>query len=186
MSLLGQQHEALFKNLHQSSPRPTQTSTTEQKESAELLIGKTVLTASFGVGVIVNVEQMAGNRTFLVIESPQKNLKNFIPYEDFQSYRFLSQKEKLTTVLAQLESPYSAPDFDSKKDRIDYFKKQAKIQDLNNIVNTIQHLDQLTDRGSAESQIYKDLLEDLCLEHSLVHDIEIEKSRQIISEFLMN
>ena len=60
------------------------------------IIGKTVLSSKFGVGIVSGVDDLGmGDKKFLVIETDQRQVKNFIPIEDTDHYRLLESKDEL-------------------------------------------------------------------------------------------
>ena len=149
------------------------------------LIGKLVISSNFGIGKIENVERVGdGSQLFLVVESIDHKLRNFIPIEDKTAYRFLADKNELDKTIENLKGDGPNKDFNSKKERINYFKDMCSMQDLDTISKLIKHLNNLSDRGSSEDQILNRLVENLALEHSVVNNVEIETSREFLSEVL--
>ncbi|WP_127717082.1 CarD family transcriptional regulator [Halobacteriovorax sp. HLS] len=151
------------------------------------LIGQIIISSTFGVGRVVGVEKIgADDRYFLVVESVDQKLRNFIPMDDTKSFRTLLSKEELTKVVEDLSTDFEAVDYDSKKDRINYFKESSLFQDMENIVKLVKELNQLTDRGSVEDQIFKRLTSSLAAEYALINEVSEEAANEIIEIALNN
>ena len=67
---------------------------------------------------------------------------------------------------------------------INYFKAQAKIQDLDVVATLLVDLEALDDRGLVEQQIYSKLMDSLALEYSLAGNMTQEEANQIIRKSL--
>jgi RNA polymerase-interacting CarD/CdnL/TRCF family regulator len=148
-------------------------------------IGKLVLSSSFGVGTVVSIEDLGmGDRLFLVIESEGQNVKNFVAVEDTHSYRLISNKETIEGIYNTFNDELDLKTFGSKKDRIDYFKTQSKIQDINLIGELLFHLSCLEDRSSAEQSLYAKLKESMSLEYSIIMSKDIEESKEYLDTVL--
>lgn len=149
------------------------------------IIGKTVLSSKFGIGVITGVDDLGmGDKQFLVIETDQRKVKNFIPVGDTDHYRLLETKKKLEKMIKALSSKFEDVVFDSRQDRINYFKTQSRIQNVSKIKDLLIHLHNLDDKGTLEEQIYEKLLETLALECSIVMEMDKEEARTSIEEQL--
>jgi RNA polymerase-interacting CarD/CdnL/TRCF family regulator len=149
------------------------------------LIGQIIISSTLGVGRVVGIDQIGDDkRYFLVVESVDKKLKNFIPVDDERSYRTLSEKEEITKVIEGLSSPIDSTEHDSKKDRINYFKENSQFQDIETISKLIRELNILTDRGSVEDQIFKRLTKSLADEHSMVHQVTEAESTTFVMDSL--
>ncbi len=145
------------------------------------IIGKLVISSNFGIGTVVSVEDMTNSgRDFLVIECPG-NVKNFIPADDTASYRFLSTEVDIGKIISKLEKTRLKPkDYGSKKERIEYFKKTSKMQDINIIADLLLELISLDDRSSAEDLIMNKFVDSIALEHSIITKAKEEDSKVII------
>ena len=147
------------------------------------ILGKLVLSSNFGIGRIVDINIM-GDKEFLVIESEQNSVKNFVPRTDEESYRFLCEEDTMTDILDQLKSNNDSREFNSKKDRINFYRDQSNVQDIKVISTLLCELNHLEDRSSTEDKIYSKLIDTLALEYSYVYKEEIEKSTNIITGIL--
>lgn len=145
------------------------------------LIDQIILSSNFGVGKVVGIDEMGG-KEFLVVEDQQLRVKNFVSANDTDSYRLISEKEFLGKLITSIPSLNITNVYESKKDRINHFKQQAKIQDIEKIAHLIVELVQLDDRGSAEDSIKQRLLESVALEYSLVMEVSLEEANKYMNE----
>ena len=149
------------------------------------LIGQIIISSTLGVGRVVGIDQIGDDkRYFLVVESVDKKLKNFIPVDDKRSYRTLSEKTKIDEIIKGLSEPIESIEHSSKKDRINYLKEHSQFQDIETISKLIRELNVLTDRGSVEDQIFKRLTKSLAEEHSMVHKVAELESTTFVSDSL--
>lgn len=149
------------------------------------IIGKTVLSSKFGIGIVTGVDDLGmGDKQFLVIETDHRKVKNFIPIDDTDHYRLLETKAKLKKVIGALNQKFEGIDFESRQERINYFKTASRIQDINKIKELLIHLHHLDDKGTLEDQIYANLLETLSLECSIVMDMNKDEALENIKEQL--
>ena len=149
------------------------------------IIGKTVLSSKFGIGTVTGIDDLGmGDKQFLVIESDQRKVKNFIPIEDTDHYRLLETKAKLQKVIKELSNKIDEVEFESRQERINYFKDASRIQNVTKIRELLVHLHHLDDKGTLEDQIYDKLLETLSLECSIVMEMDKEKAREDIVDQL--
>lgn len=151
----------------------------------QLEINDLVLSSNFGLGKIVGFEKIGeGDQEFCVIESLEKKIKLMAPMTDSLNFRKLSTEQELLQKLQELKSIDGAKDFDSKKDRITYFKSQSNKQDLDSILETIAQLREVEDRGSVENKIYDTLLNSVKLEVATVMAMETEKADELVDSSL--
>lgn len=149
------------------------------------IIGKTVLSSKFGIGTVTGVDDLGmGDKQFLVIETEQRKVKNFIPINDTDHYRLLETKAKLQKVIKDLSKKIKGVDFESRQERINYFKDASRIQDVVKIKELLVHLYHIDDKGTLEDQIYDKLLETLSLECSIVMEMDKDKARESIVDQL--
>lgn len=117
---------------------------------------------------------------FLVVEHDGRNAKSYLPVEGKQNFRLLCSEREIELVVDRLKLAPAARIFESRKDRLNYFKTRAKIQKMDVISELIVELNSLEDRGKVEEQIYANLIESLALEYSIVIGTTMEKSKDII------
>jgi hypothetical protein len=129
-----------------------------------------------------------GKNDFFVIESLEYQVKNFQPAnKNSNSYRFLEEKDLFTSRLTDISDRVDLSfleSFESKKDRINYFKTQSKKQDLNNIVTLIQLLRSIEDIGGVEASILQKLMDNIALEYSILFECEIEEAKNAITSII--
>lgn len=146
-----------------------------------LEINDIVLSSNFGLGKIVSFEKIGdADQEFAVIESLEKKVKLMAPINDNLNFRKLSNADELLEKLKELKAVNGQKDFESKKDRITYFKSRNTMQDLESILETIAQLRDVEDRGTVENKIYENLVNNIKLEVATVLDIENEKAAEIV------
>ena len=143
-------------------------------------IGELILSSNFGHGTIIGIEQMGQGRDFFVVDCSGNNVKTFVPVDDHDSYRFLSDQKGLETALGTLAETPGEIEFESKKERINYFKDQSKVQDTNSIATLISQMGHIDDRGSTEDQVMNKLVESLALEYSLIVNKSPEECKKLV------
>ena len=149
-------------------------------------LGKVVISASFGEGVISEVTEMSGEPFFIVLNQTN-NMRHYVPINDSKAYRYLSNEKKFSATITEhlVQKKYKLS-FDSKKDRINYYKEQAKDQRLEVICKNIKSLHETDDKGSLEEQIYIRLIENLCLEYSLIKNFSLEDAQTHINPIIQS
>lgn len=147
-------------------------------------IGKKVISASFGEGIISEITEM-NNEPFYIVLNQSNNMRHYVPINESHAYRYVSNEAQFVETLNQslLEKNYPLH-FQSKKDRINYYKEQSKIQDLNSICMNIKTLHLIQDRGSLEEQIYLRLLDNLALEYTLIKKVDPNQGNEFIKEII--
>lgn len=144
-------------------------------------LGRYVLSSNFGVGTVLSIEEMGGDgKQFLVIESLNNSVKNFIPVEETNYYRFAVSENEFQSITKSFEGQAPVPEFDSKKDRINHYKTASGIQDLDHIVKVLCELRAIDSRSSVEEQIFNRLVETVALEHSVVFKSPIDESTKYV------
>lgn len=155
------------------------------EQQIENILGRYVLSSNFGVGTVVSLEEMGGDgKRFLVIESLNNSVKNFIPIEETNYYRFAVSENEFDSIAKNFEGETEVPDFDSKKDRINHYKSASGIQDLDHIVKVLCELRAIDSRSSVEEQIYNRLIETVALEHSVVFKTPIDESTKYVQQLM--
>ncbi len=147
-------------------------------------IGKKVISASFGEGIISEVTEM-NNEPFYIVLNQSNNMRHYVPINDSSAYRYISSEKDFINIIKKslIGGKYDIS-FDSKKDRINYYKEQSKIQRLDSICQNINTLHLTEDRGSLEEQIYQRLIENLALEYTLIKESPIDEATAIIHDFI--
>lgn len=148
-------------------------------------VGRTVLSSDFGSGTVAEIQKMGSpEQEFLVVNHHEGGAKSFIPKENTDRYRFMATEDKMNEILDQLAGTRDPQDFPSKKDRINYFKKESRVQDLDKIVGLIKELKAIEDKGSMEDQVLAKLVKTVTLEYSLVSEVSIQAARRKINDIL--
>jgi RNA polymerase-interacting CarD/CdnL/TRCF family regulator len=111
-------------------------------------------------------------------------MKSLLPAKDVDSFRFLSDEKDLNKQLKKLKKEMKAPEFKDKKERINYFKEQSKIQTVEHIVQVLLQLKSIDDRGTIEDNIYAKLKKTLALECHLVLEISEKEAKAMIKQLL--
>ncbi|MFG1499727.1 CarD family transcriptional regulator [Halobacteriovorax sp. XZX-3] len=149
----------------------------------KLEIGQEVVSINFGVGVITEIKDMSGSE-FYIIESSQGRSTTMIPTVKKDAFRPLSSPTELEETLDKLSQDREIRQFDSKKDRINFFKSNIQKQDIETFIDNIQQLLQITDKGSAESKYLEMLLENLTVEVGAVFNEDINQAKERVNSCL--
>lgn len=153
----------------------------------EEILGRFVLSSNFGVGTVLSIEEMGGDgKKFLVIESLNNSVKNFIPIDETNYYRFAVSENEFDKITETFTSESEVPEFDSKKDRINHYKTASGIQDLEHIVQVLCELRAIDQRSSVEEQIYNRLVETVALEHSVIFQTPIAESTKHVAGLMQS
>ncbi len=149
----------------------------------KLEIGQEVVSINFGVGVITEIKDMSGSE-FYIIESTQGRSTTMIPTVKKDAFRLLSSPKEIEQTLDKISQESELLEFDSKKDRINFFKSNIQKQDTETFVENIQQLLQISDKGSAESKYLEMLLENLSIEIGAVFNEDINQAKERINSCL--
>ena len=149
------------------------------------IIGQIVISSSFGIGRVVSIDEEGyGDQPFMIIESQKHKASHMVPLKDKKKYRTVASASVFKKMLNRLGTDSGEKDFESKKERIDYFKKNSRIQELNSVANLLVELNAIKDRGATEIQIYQKLIDNLAMECSIINEESIEVSTQTIIDML--
>jgi RNA polymerase-interacting CarD/CdnL/TRCF family regulator len=149
------------------------------------IVGKMVLSSSFGVGKIIGIEDLGiQDKNFLVIEAKEHKMKHYIPMDEGQNFRLISSEEDIKKIVKTLRKLSPLPEFENKKDRITYFKDNSKVQDIAKLAKLLRELNGMDDRGTIEKQIFEKIAETISLEFSLATETEMVKAKAFIAENL--
>lgn len=150
------------------------------------LIGQLVISSTFGLGHIVEIEKFDyDSRSFFIIECQNKKVKHFIPTDDRTSYRMISSQEVISKVLKKLSTNLNKTSYKSKKERMNHFKTQSQIQEVHLLGDLLNELDTFDDRGILETQIHNRLVETLALEYSTIKNFKLKDARHLIIRSLL-
>jgi RNA polymerase-interacting CarD/CdnL/TRCF family regulator len=115
---------------------------------------------------------------FFVVESTLNQTRIMVPVKNSGKHlrQVLSEDEALKAIATLEDSKaFEAQSFPSKKDRVKHFQKILKSVDLNETVNALKFLNDLTDKGKVEQQIFEKMLDDLALE--LAHVMNVNQGQ---------
>lgn len=155
------------------------------ENQTEEILGRYVLSSNFGVGTVLSIEEMGGDgKEFLVIESLNNSVKNFIPIKETNFYRFAVSENEFDKITQHFNDVTKVPEFESKKDRINHYKSASGIQDLGHIVQVLCELRAIDQRSSVEEQIYNRLIETVALEHSVIFKTPITESTKFVETLM--
>ncbi|MDD0853505.1 CarD family transcriptional regulator [Halobacteriovorax sp. GB3] len=149
--------------------------------SSQLKVNDTVVSSKFGIGIIVEFEYIEGfGGECLSIQVHNKNAKVLIPNRESHKLRKVATPNELHDSIKRLSSNITVRDFESKKDRINFFKEHSEDQSLNESIDMIKELNTLDDRGSAESKILQTLIDSLANEMVFVLESEFDHAKETI------
>lgn len=144
-----------------------------------------LISPNFGIGKVVAIEMLEQfSDPFYVIESLENNVKTMIPTKGNQLFRRISTPDRLQEDLTVIDEYDPALSFDSKKDRITYFKKEVELSSLPDMLKAICELDSLSDRGSVEDKILNDLKNSVSIEISYVLKIDLDEGKTKLNGLL--
>ena len=109
------------------------------------------------------------------------NAKILIPQKELKSMRKLSSESELNQALKILATTLERPIFESKKDRVLYFKKEASKQDLKARAAVMAHLNALDDKGKVEITILASMTEILNKEIQAVFGISEREASELVN-----
>lgn len=144
-----------------------------------------VISAQFGLGIIIAIEPVNGSLgDYYIIQSEVKNIKTFIPVEGNDQFRKLSSAATLHQFLDNMNMQFdaSAKAYSNKRERIEYFKGRSRKQDIQNIFNTLIELRSIKDKGSVEKKIMDSLVETLVLEVQTVMQLGNDEASAMVNK----
>ena len=145
------------------------------------LIGKQIISLDSGVGNVVGYDDlgMEGNN-FLVIEYGKDRAKNYVNLEGKKNFREILSHNEFNKCLDSVSSLDKFFEFESKQERINFFKTESREEDVEKLLTLLLNLQRLTDLGSVEVQIFDRIMESLSLELSIISDQTMESTKEII------
>ncbi len=150
------------------------------------LVGKVVFSLSSGVGRITSISQMElGSGDFLVVNFKDSTAVDYIRIDGTYNFRILSSDDEFQTALAELKSKTTLTNFDSKKDRVHYFKALEQKYSLASLVELIKQMSKCSDLGAVEKKILQRGIDSLIEEHKIHTGLALDESREKI-EYLIS
>lgn len=150
-------------------------------------IGKQVISLDFGAGVISSIETLDSNskEKFYVVECGSKKLKNFFPVKGNKSLRFITPERELLKIFNSLkEIDGFCKIFESKKERLEYFKSSLQLHDLELLAKRIIELSNVEDLSPIEKKILDKLIKSLELEVFMVLNLKRDNPSDSILNFV--
>lgn len=148
-------------------------------------IGETVFSIEFGIGLIVEIGKIqAGGDDFLIVESGEDKARSYFPIAGKQKFRFVSEKNDFEMAVEVLKSKKKSMNFDSKKERINFFKESAKKYELVEIVSLLSQMNLTEDLGPMEKKLMDKFIETISEEVSILENKTVEDSREYIEKIL--
>ena len=92
--------------------------------------------------------------------------------------------EDFNHLLKAMKSADVQKSFESKQERINYFKTQSKTADINSLFSLLKLLKVQDDLGSVEVQIQNRVLDSIALEYSVISNIDITTAKDEIKALL--
>ncbi len=144
------------------------------------LVGKKVLGLELGLATITGVESIEGEGTFYIIEKYKENMKRYYPTKGKLGFRLLSSKDELISSIEKCQV-YSSPIvFETRSQRIKYFKRESRNQDIQGLFRLFRTLTSLKTLNSFETSLLNKLTGSLITEISLVFKVTIKESKNIL------
>lgn len=113
-------------------------------------IGKYILVSEMGLGQVVQTVEMSGRGKFYRVEFGESKSSHYFSVGNPSRYRFVDTKEKLETAIATFRQKQTSPEFQSNREKIEFYKKALKSND---IVELAQHMAEL----NSEEEIHPSL-----------------------------
>ena len=151
------------------------------------LIGKQVISLDGGLGQVTGFDDLGmEDENFLVIEYGKDRTKSYINVEGRKNFRELLSQDQFISLLDKvLQKEYAeAIEFESKQERINYFKSESKKEDVELLLKLLSHLHGFDDLGAVEVQIFDRVVSSLALELSIITHDDTEKTKERILEVI--
>ncbi len=142
-----------------------------------------IISSNLGLGELLGTEQIGGDE-FYIVQSVDSSVKAYYPITEKEQFRKISSTDEIDKIIDQLLDNIAIKSYESKKDRITFFKEESQIQNIQNLSLLIRELYDLSDRGTIEDKILDNLIDSLALELSVIKDIEHVNAKDIVSKQL--
>lgn len=103
-------------------------------------IGTFIITNSLGIGQITEITQMGDRGDFFKVLFENTKAINFLSVDSSAKYRFLSSQKDLKQAIKIHNTKSKRLDFDTNQDRINYFKKALKSNDISKVAKSLSEL----------------------------------------------
>ena len=150
-------------------------------ELEEKYLGKEIISTEVGVCKILSIQKIDENSdNFFVVESKEGRLRHYFPINGVTKYRFIATKKKLEDILKSINGKLERKKYDSKKDRINYFKNISRSQDIHELFIAYIDLCFIEDLGTIEKTIMDRCFATLVVEYTKVFEISEEEGKELI------
>lgn len=149
------------------------------KEKSDF-IGKKVLSLELGLATITGVESIDENNFFYIVQKNGENLKRYYPIEGKRGFRFLSTRGEIIDSINKCKTFSSPIIFETSKARVNYFKKESRNQNISDLFILFRTLCFLKTPNKFEANLLNKLTGSLLVEISLVFEISLDESKQIL------
>lgn len=123
---------------------------------------------------------------FYAIQGVEGAVKVFVAVNNSDNLRDVCDKGTLESLLGSMHGNVVDKEFESKKDRINFYKDEAKTNDVNKQYRVLKELYALADRGKSEDSALAKQIETLSLEIKYVFGISTEEAEVKIKDALAN
>ena len=152
----------------------------------DFTIGDLVISPNFGIGIVVSTEfiESVGGDVYIV-ERKQDQSRLMIPKTLSNQIRRTVTPEQMKEALDSISKlEFAEREFDSRKDRVEYFKKQQKCIRINELCMAIVEMFEIPSKGKVESQIYEQMLEIFLSEVVEVTAMDYEQAKEKVESSL--
>ncbi len=150
------------------------------------LVGKVVFSLSSGVGRITSISKInESSDDYYVVNFETSTAVDYIRIDSAHSFRVISSDEEFEKALNELESGTILKKFDSKKDRVHYFKSLEQQYDLDSLIELIKQMSGHDDLGSIEKKVLQRGIDSLIEEFKVHKKLSDDQSREKI-EYLIS
>lgn len=149
-----------------------------KEKKLEAPMRETVLSIEFGKGEVTGIDKLRdGLEDYFIVECESPKSTNYYPVKGNCNFRKVSSRELLEESLTILGEAIPAKSFESRKDRINYFKDAFKIQSIKEIAKMLSEISSQDALGTTETKIMDNFKETFALEISLVFGITTVEAR---------
>lgn len=166
--LLSDRLQAIEKKDFYSAPGWVKDDSMSKSDEKIFNIGDDVYSPKFGVGKVLKVDFIeSANTHFYVVESHNNQSKLMVPVKSStKQMRTALSHGKAKEMLKLLSSPADLEDFETKRDRVQFFKAQQQNVRIKERIQAFAYLHHLADKGKVEKEIYQQMLQDFSSEFS--------------------
>lgn len=142
------------------------------------LIGREVISVDAGLGRVIGFDDLGmGDNEFLVIEYGKDRAKSYFNTSAKQNFREITAIDEFKALINEIQAEDVQRTFESKQERINYFKGQAKTADIRSLFNLLKLLNLQDDLGTVEVQIQNRILDSVALEYSVINSVPVDEAR---------